>query len=474
LRQKQIAFLIAYPRIRVNSATKLANQIKNSIGTASTVMFGVFDEEHLKVACNQLSENIEVVNLSDTTTQQKLEIKREELYKSHQMLKMWRDDIREWWYSKIARSISLGALDSYHQKLVEYKIKSTAYRFELKIQEIVKIDKLKRLYVVTEADRGYGIAFPLLYIRSRHETVKYVIVEVADSASERDLLPFATEKIKPTFFNRYKARNQAKFLEAAINSKLYLKVPEHLALKNLGIDSKYPWRMGVHDYVDLYISRRRPTDSENVKRKTAFVGDCISDSLYKQDVGSRRLKAVRASQRKILVAMPQFLETPREFSKIAYRNLQSDSEKLIRALTYYFDEVIICLHPKQTKQHYSFLSDMAKVSISDSSFYDLVGKCDLVLCTESSVSKYAWLLSKPTIFFIPSHWIYHEVYSDLARSREWGAVIQSWSDLSDDMLKTFINRAQKYYESTDYRSDEEIQLFDGKVTQRVIEAIQTL
>jgi hypothetical protein len=169
--------------------------------------------------------------------------------------------------------------------------------------------------------------------------------------------------------------------------------------------------------------------------------------------------------------LPQYLETPREFSKKDYKKIKIDLEKLVNSITNVAEEITICLHPKQSVEDYLFLTEIPKVKISSSNLYEEITRHDFLVSTESSVMKYAWILKKPNILYFPKYWKLNKIYSEMNISRPWTMVIEDSVSLNRDRIYNFFLKAEDYFASENYANEIKLHKLDGLTAERIAQIL---
>jgi len=477
-------FIFAFPKKRLNSAIILMNKMADVAPSRINLVTLVNQRSSLEYLHKNIAKRFEIIDVSDLYIEKKASVpshtseesqNEEESAKIEERSEIALQSIFREKFKQFSRSLSLGYVDKLLEQYFLFKILYISKGIQNYVN-LKNIDHEKsRIFFFIEADRGVGFEFPILYIRSQFKNSTVVVIEFADSANENDLIKFATEKFRAPILNRYKRAHIFRYGAQAFDHRLYFKVYEQRALEILNIDSIFPWRVGLNKQVD-YAFLRHQNSIDAIKQlgfnstKLHHIGDLVADSIFtalKASVKQDNLTGIR-----VLVALPQYLETPREFSRKNYKKISGDIRQLVASIAEFAEQVTICLHPKQNLQDYKDLAMFPKVNISTRNFYDEILDHNLIISTESSVMKFAWIFEKPVIVYFPLYWKLRSIYSELNKSRPWTLEINQ-PKLPDRLIMlNFLEVAENYYGSTKYKNEVNREKVDGKMIERMLEILQ--
>lgn len=475
-----VQLVFAIPKKRLNSATIFINQIAEVVKEQTEIIILINNVKSRSLLEGQLPANTRIIDVSDFYLEKVAKNENTDVYKEslksnlfHKISHTIKMSLKEK-FIEVARSLSLGYIDKLLEQIYVFKVSYIASGIGMKLQLEHSSNVKKRVIFFLESDRGIEFEYPVLYLRSQYDQCNTVIIEFADTATERDLIPFAKEVIRKPILNRYRRSHTQLFDHQAFQNRLYLSVPFHKALKILDIESIFPWRVGLNKWVD-FVFVRRPEIIQQIKNlsyptdKFFYEGDTIADSILMNSEFRKDRQTKPYS--KAIIALPQYLETPREFSKRNYKKIKIDIEKLVIAIANIAEEITICLHPKQSVEDYRFLVEIPKVKISSSNLYKEIARHDFLVSTESSVMKYAWILKKPNILYFPKYWKLNEIYSEINLSRPWTMVIEDIVTLNRDRIFNFFSEAEDYFASENYANEIQLQKLDGFTAERIAQRL---
>jgi len=380
---------------------------------------------------------------------------------------------------RMGRDLSFGQLDKVIEQLIVYRILFRAEKIRSELMKNgIDIEKDQTIFMM-ETDRGSSFERPLLLIRNRFEKSRVILLELADSATEKDLIYFAKEKFHKPLLNRYKRIHLESYKSQVYKERLYLQIPETRAMEILEIGSKFPWRIGLNNSVDLTLLRRPSVVAEyeylsSKERKFAYLGDPISEYLY--NPRRSNIPTVEGENLEILLAMPQFMVTQREFRYIFQKSkkIRKSLEDLVQSLSEIAIKVTIVLHPKLSWEDYKVFNSIPNVVLSRNSIHDELQRHNCLVSTESSVMKFAWLLKMPVLVYLPRQWRLTALYSEINASRSWTKIIGKRGDLLELKYSGFFDRTRAYYASKAYEEELSENLLDGKYGERLVSEIRKL
>jgi shikimate kinase len=381
---------------------------------------------------------------------------------------------------RIGRDLSFGRLDKLTEQLIIHRTLFRAEKIKAGLSvNGIDIESDSTIFLM-ETDRGSSFERPLLFLRSKNDLIRVVLLELADSAIEKDLIKFAKESSRKPILNRYKRRHMEQFKNQIYEKRLYLEVPEMCAWEILGIGSDFPWRIGLNRAVDLTLLRRNGAIAEYEKyasyqEKYKYIGDPISDFLL-APLNTNYSNSMNSDLR-ILLAMPQYLVTQREFRYSFQKEeyIKRILLDLVEALSRIASSVTIVLHPKLIPKDYLSYQKFSNVKLSFNSIHEEISRHNCMVSTGgSSVTKFAWLLKMPVLVYLPQKWKLRSLYAKVESSRPWTEVITRSEDLLKLELSDFFNQAKNYYESKEYVEELKSELWDGKSSERFVSEIHKL
>jgi hypothetical protein len=368
------------------------------------------------------------------------------------------------------------------QRRFENTIEATASEIERVILPLNKFQPRSKFIFLLEGDRSV-FEMPVLYLKKKGEyDIAIFLIEIAESGTEQDLsLLRRQSKIGPVKNSYYKRNLETITIHKFLN-KSYYRSFQSVAITHLGIDSRNPWRVGSNRLVNATFHRSRYScDSmlaEYPNDKTHFfVGNPLLDEIWSQmkNESTQKAKAdplTRVSR--VALLLPQFKESSEEFCRNHRRQIDRDLKNFVINLMRHFNEVLICLHPKQKPEDYIEILSIPGTKLNIGFFWEAIIASDFVASTESSTLQVSWLLQKPVILFLPTYWLLYSLYFSKASDRPWNLVVDEGFSLEKDNLEALYQNAASYYKSPQFRRGVKAQMFDGEATQRVLSKISEI
>ena len=376
---------------------------------------------------------------------------------------------------KFARLSSLGFVDVYDSAAYKVKIERDSYVIETLLRGSIPNFEESRVNIFFEGTRDHSFGLPLLYLRNRLTNMRIFLLEFAESAEETILSIYNRESFKSSLLNQYKRKHYRKFQTQAYKSKLFFTVPQHMALKELKIETEFPWRVGTSQILDRVFYRNpaslKKLEEQNLlQNNMRFIGEPMSEIML-NEAGNHDYGIGTETRSSALISMPQILESPRDFPQLNESQMSALVHTFLDSLKSQFSQITISLHPKQKFGDYAHLIDGNKVQISSKSIYELLPKCQFFVCGSSTTFYLAWLVKKPTLVFLPQEDHTSKVWSERIGQEPWFAKIYRVNDFRSKNLKSLEESAQSYFLSDPYLDNIAVKHFNSSYSDRLFSEI---
>ncbi len=475
--ENSLAIVIAMPSKRRNTVINMSKELSNITNSLIIIMsFTKFDTSVYRSECPKSTLILEIPplirqNLYNEDSNYENAANRNKGTASRKIHKY----ISNFIYSKVIPRIGFGT--TLLEEILRYKLLYKAELLENMISTVVPSYRTTNLVFLAEGDRNLDLEKPLLMIKMKYSNIKYVICEVADSATEKDLSIYPKEKFSKLFTSKYQKLAQHKFKNTSYKGTYYHPHAHSNVLWEFGVDSTYPWRIGFTKGVDLTLLRNRQsiiemTEIELDTSNFEVIGDINFDSLLRKKL--HQVKTKKKNTSRLAIALPNWLEHDREIRRGNLRKVRPFLYQVFTALANHFDEIVIVLHPKQSRNDYEFLEEIPDVTISDNSIYDEIVKATVFCATNSSTLNLAHVLGIPVIVLLPKFWKLSDIGTKKLSSSQWVKIIKSPSQISRRMISDLQQASSEYFSSIAYLNDNEVLNFNGKGTERLVKDINHL
>jgi hypothetical protein len=465
--------VLAYPSIRRNSTVNIVNEIALHPGWRVTIICR--NKHDANFFGNNCPASVKLIEYVGQEIENLQEDANNPEYKRRRISELLRSGLRKLIYEYGLPKLTFGLFDYLLEQITTQKLLYRSMSLELLLKSNLGISSNTNVLIFVEGDRGMDLELPLMLAKKRNENWKYIVTEIADSATEIDLSKFPRERSRFYLFNSYKRKGQKRFKQTSFQDVFYYSHSTANALKKLGIDSPFPWRIGLCGEVDLVFVRNEKTIDSLIKlghpvKKFQVTGDLNFDSIYRKKMSSLPRGDDEELQNKTLIlALPNWLESSREFSSKNLRKIRPELCQIVDSFSLIFQKVIIVLHPKQKKVDYGFLPKRMNVVILEDNLYEVLNSGDFFCSTYSSTLTYGHVLGLPTIVLLPKFWKHSKDCSELLKNEDWNLVVSKASEISIGSLTEFFGRAVPYFNSGVYLNSSEKLLFDGKSILRLLQ-----
>ena len=469
----EVVVILALPSKRIKSALNLSIQLAGNPKT-SVVVLSLSHSDTLYFEKNG-SANVEIVEVKDPYEHnQSIENSKMigvKVLQKRSVLKTSRMLLSKFAFNYLIPRFSLGLFEYLVEQKIKYKILYKSELLEKIIRDIVGTEK-KNVVLITEGDRGMDIEQPLLLVKKRNRNFRYVVCEIADSATEIDLSKFSQVRRKRFTLNSYRRLSQKRFSSSVYGNVYYYSHSASNALSKLEISSDFPWRIGLSSGVDLVLLRNDKS-LDSMRRlnldvsKFTVAGDVNFDCIFEISKLSQTPLLNEKENKILVVALPNWLESPREFSKRNYRKIQPFLEILFSTLSENFESIRVVLHPKQVEARYEFLRKFTNVTLSNDSIYNEIVTGDVFCTTYSSTLNYAHVLEMPTLVLLPNFWSLTAVFADEIQTKKWNIIVNRPTAISNETLRNFYRTANAYFRSSEFIDSPEKGYFDGKYAEAI-------
>jgi len=476
----EVVVILALPSKRRTSALNLSRQLAGNPKTGVVVLsFLHSDTLYFEKNC---SANVDIVEVKDPYEHdqsiENLKMIGVKVLQKRSVLQASRMLLSKFAYNYLIPRFSLGLFENLVEQKVLYKILYKSELLEKIIGDRVGTEK-RNIVLITEGDRGMDIEQPLLLVKKRNHNFRYVVCEIADSATEIDLSKYPQVRRKRFTLNSYRRLSQKKFSSSVYRNGYYYSHSTSNALSKLEISSDFPWRIGLSSGVDLVLLRNDES-LDSMRRlnldvsKFTVAGDVNFDFIFESWKLNQTPVLKEKENKTLVVALPNWLESPREFSKRNYRKIQPYLEILFSTLSENFESIRVVLHPKQTEARYEFLRKFPNVTLSNDSIYNEIVTGDVFCTTYSSTLNYAHVLEMPTLVLLPNFWSHTTDYANKIQPKKWSIIVNRPTAISNETLRNFYRTANAYFRSSEFIGSPEKANFDGKYAERLMSQIDSL
>ena len=470
--------VLAYPSTRRNSTVNIANGISLYPGwNVSVICQNKQDANYFRGNC---LKGIKLIELEGQPVEDQLENVNDPETERKSISEFLRSGLRKFIYEYGLPRLTFGLFDHLLEQITTQKLLHRSMKLELLLKSNLSMVSKGEVFIFAESDRGMELELPLMLAKKRNQNWKFIVTEIADSATEIDLSRFPKERYKLHPLNSYKRKAQKRFRSASYHDVFYYSHFTSKALEKLGLYSPFPWRIGLSDEVDLVFVRSEKTIDSLIKlghsvEKFQVAGDLNFDSIYRKKMSALLGRVDKEIQNKTLIlALPNWLESPREFLGKNVRKIRPELCQTVDSFSLIFQKVIIVFHPKQKKEDYGFLPKRSNVVISDGNLFEALENGDFFCSTYSSTLNFGHVLGLPTIVLLPKFWKLSKDYSQFLKNENWIWVASNASEISIDSLNAFSGRALSYFNSESYLNSPEKLLFDGESIFRMLRACSSM
>lgn len=219
--------------------------------------------------------------------------------------------------------------------------------------------------------------------------------------------------------------------------------------------------------------KKRAVADGVLEKKIHITGLASLDSLWRRYQERDILRAELAQQHKIdpdkiwiILAVPALYEHKMR----SWENQQKDSVELLQALDYPESELILSLHPRCKRESYLDLMTGKSAVLSDRPLAEILPVADVFVANISSIVNWAVLLKIPTIL-IDHYDLDYQMYEHIE-----GMLLTKSIDALRQTSGHLVADASARSEISERLRDEQenIAIFDGQSTKRILAVIDTL